>query len=269
MRTTATAVRRTSNRSRVPLVCRHLENISRSALEAPLVQGVLRERIGRRNGIYALYRGKRLYYVGLATNLRSRLRSHLRDRHAGTWDRFSLYLTDGDRHLREIESLVLRISDPKGNRVWGALPGAKDLRREFRRAIGRAQRAELDGFLGEATGKEPDIERSVAARKAWATRRGSSGTESGREPTLARYVKRSFQVRWDYKGKRFVARVRRDGTIRFSARESTARTPKGFFTSPSTAAAAAAGKAAYNGWSAWRFERAPGEWVLLDTLRKS
>ncbi|MDI7267564.1 MAG: hypothetical protein QME96_06190 [Myxococcota bacterium] len=256
-------------RSRVPLVCQHLEKISGSALETPLVQVVLRERIGRRNGIYALYRGKRLYYVGLATNLRSRLRSHLRDRHAGTWDRFSLYLTDGDRHLREIESLVLRISDPKGNRVWGALPGAKDLRREFRRAIVRAQRDELDEVLGEETGKEPGIKRSAAARQAWATRRGSSRRKGGREPTLARYVKRRFHIRWDYKGKRFVAHVRRDGTIRFSPRESTARTPKGVFTSPSKAAAAAAGKRAYNGWSAWRYERAPDEWVLLDALRKS
>jgi type I restriction-modification system DNA methylase subunit len=39
---------------------------------------------GRRHGVYALYRGNRLYYVGLASNLRSRLNTHLRDRHANT-----------------------------------------------------------------------------------------------------------------------------------------------------------------------------------------
>ena len=70
------------------LVCQHLENLSRVALEK--YQDIIRDYVRHRHGIYALYRKDRLYYVGLAANLRSRLTAHLRDRHAGTWDRFSI-----------------------------------------------------------------------------------------------------------------------------------------------------------------------------------
>src|SRR5689334_18970035 len=95
-------------RKKQPLVTEHLENISRDALEA--YQETLREHVRRRQGIYALYRRDRLYYVGLASNLRNRLKNHLRDRHAGGWDRFSLYLTRTGDYLRELEALALRIS---------------------------------------------------------------------------------------------------------------------------------------------------------------
>lgn len=85
---------------RSPMVCQHLENISREGLEK--YQDVIREYVKGRHGVYALYRGIKLYYVGLATNLRMRLAHHLRDRHHNSWDRFSVYLTIGDNHLREL-----------------------------------------------------------------------------------------------------------------------------------------------------------------------
>jgi hypothetical protein len=84
-----------------PLVCQHLERLSRDVLGK--YKDIIREYVRRRHGVYALYRGNRLYYVGLASNLRSRLNSHLRDRHANTWDHFSVYLTVGDEHLAELE----------------------------------------------------------------------------------------------------------------------------------------------------------------------
>jgi hypothetical protein len=79
---------------RKPLVSQHLENISREALEK--YQNLIRRYVRRRQGVYALYRRKKLYYVGLASNLRSRLLHHLRDRHGDSWDRFSVYFTIGD-----------------------------------------------------------------------------------------------------------------------------------------------------------------------------
>jgi hypothetical protein len=89
-----------------PLVCQHLENISRQALEK--YQHIIRQYVRNRHGVYALYRRNKLYYVGLATNLRTRLAHHLKDRHGHSWDRFSVYLTIVDSHLRELESLLLR-----------------------------------------------------------------------------------------------------------------------------------------------------------------
>ncbi len=103
------------NRKPSQLVCQHLENISRRALEQ--FSDVIREYVRGRHGVYALYKGKRLYYVGRASNLRSRLKQHLGDRHAHTWDRLSIYLTIGGQHLRELEALVLRIASPRGNEM--------------------------------------------------------------------------------------------------------------------------------------------------------
>jgi len=62
------------------LVSQYLEGISRTALAE--YQQFFRDQARRRNGVYALYRKKKLYYVGLARDLRGRLKTHLRDKHA-------------------------------------------------------------------------------------------------------------------------------------------------------------------------------------------
>jgi len=80
----------------------------------------------------------------------------------------------------------------------------------------------------------------------------------GRLPTLARYVTRRFKIRFDYKGKRHIARVRSDGTINFRGK---------IYTSPSMAGRAVT-KRSTDGWTAWKFLRAPGDWVRLDELRR-
>ncbi len=77
-------------------------------------------------GVYALYKGEKLYYVGLANNLMSRVNHHLKDRHRGMWDRFSVYLTTDNAHMRPLEALMLRVINPVGNKVKGKLTGAQD-----------------------------------------------------------------------------------------------------------------------------------------------
>jgi len=62
-----------------------------------------------------LRRYDKLYYVGLAIDLRRRLKQHLKDKHVDSWDRFSIYITIGDHHIKEMESLLLRITRPAGN----------------------------------------------------------------------------------------------------------------------------------------------------------
>jgi excinuclease UvrABC nuclease subunit len=52
------------------LVCQHLENVSREALEK--YQDIIKNYVRGRHGIYALFKKTRLYYVGLASNLRNR-----------------------------------------------------------------------------------------------------------------------------------------------------------------------------------------------------
>ncbi len=227
----------------IPLVCQHLENISRHALEQ--YQDIIREYVRRRQGVYALYRRGKLYYVGLAINLRSRLASHLKDRHGDSWDRFSVYLTIGDSHLRELESLILRIVKPSGNKIKGKFAKSEDIRRRF----GRDVRARMNRELRDLLGKQIAVEPCKPTVKQ----------TSGRKAMLAQYVDGPMRLRARFKGKVIIARVRRNGIVGVNGRT---------FTSPSLAAAFACGRRTCNGWVFWQYERAPGDWVLLDNLRK-
>ncbi|MEO0053447.1 MAG: GIY-YIG nuclease family protein, partial [candidate division WOR-3 bacterium] len=126
------------------LVVQHLEGFSGKVLDE--YPEVVSEFIRGKNGVYALYKRDRLYYVGLARNLRSRLRMHMRDRHAGKWDRFSIYLTEGDEHLKELEALILRIAEPPGNKVTGKFIDSHDLRQDLRRRLKAAALRKIDEF---------------------------------------------------------------------------------------------------------------------------
>ena len=136
------------------LVCQHLENISRDALEK--YQKMIRRYVVRRQGVYALYRRGRLYYVGLASDLRWRLNQHLKDRHGLSWDRFSIYLTIGESHLRELESLLLRVikPKPKGNKKTGRFVESENLLRRFTKEIRALQRDELYSMVGRQAAEE-------------------------------------------------------------------------------------------------------------------
>ena len=226
---------------RAQLVCEHMENLSRQALEKH--QDIIRQYVRRRQGVYALYRRNKLYYVGLASNLRARLQNHLRGRHGKSWDRFSVYLTIGDSHLRELESLVLRIVRPSGNKQKGRFAKSIDIKRRFARDMRARQRIELNMMLGKA---------NVQVSRAKPSR-------SGRAPSLVKHGIGPTTLRARFKGKVLKARVRRDGTIRFNGE---------VFQSPSLAAAAAIKRRTCNGWTFWSYQRAPGDWVLLDVLRR-
>jgi hypothetical protein len=225
------------------LVCQYLENISRKALEnyGKIIKGLVRGR----HGIYALYQKNKLYYVGLASNLNSRLKHHLRDRHANTWDRFSVYLTVEDRSLRELESLAVRIASPKGNRQVGKFAQAENFMRKFRRSIKGVQDYEIKEIIGDSKHREETIRKKEI---------------TGRKSALAPYVSkfRTKKLRFNFKGKLYRAHIRNDGSIFFRGK---------IYTSPSLAAKAVV-KRSQNGWSVWKYERAPGEWVFIDNLRK-
>lgn len=85
----------------------------------------------RGRGIYVLYKNGGVYYIGLSKrSLRGRLRRHaLRDRHKGKWDSFSFYQIGKTRYIKDIESLLLRIFRPEGNRVAGRFRKKYDLNR--------------------------------------------------------------------------------------------------------------------------------------------
>lgn len=156
------------------LVSQHMEGISAKALEQ--YQDIIREYIRGRHGIYALYKRERLYYVGLATNLRNRLKIHLKDRHKGLWDRFSVYLTIQDNHIKELESLVLRIVRPKGNVQSGRLSRSQDLKKKLTLDVRERQQEELEVLVG--------TRQRVVRRKTKKAKAARSDSEAILEPYL-------------------------------------------------------------------------------------
>jgi len=228
---------------RKPLVCQHLENVSRDVLEQH--QEIVRHYVRHRQGVYALYRRGKIYYVGLASNLRSRLAHHLKDRHHDSWDRFSFYLTIGDSHLRELESLILRIIKPPGNKQKGKFAKSEDLRRRFKRDWYAEMRFKLSDLLGKQLRLAP---------------RGHEVAKTvGRNPVLSKYANTPRTLHAHYKGKTLRASVRKTGLIWFAGRH---------FTSPSSAGAHAVKRPTCNGWTFWQYQRAPGDWVALENLKK-
>ncbi len=84
------------------------------------------------NGVYALFKGKTLKYVGLTTNLHQRLVHHLDDSHAGKWDTFSVYIA-GREHIKDLEAVLIHVANPPDNRTRGTLAKEGNLLPEMRR----------------------------------------------------------------------------------------------------------------------------------------
>jgi hypothetical protein len=229
-----------------PLVCQHLELISGKALAR--FQKIIRGYVWRRHGVYALYRKDRLYYVGLAKNLRGRLHAHLRDRHAGKWDRCSVYLTIGDEHLRELESLVLRIVRPHGNKQRGRFARSEDLKRRLARDLKADAQRDHDELLGRVRRAGKSV---VAGRQ-----RGRGAKVGGK--ALAQVLAHGEKLVATFKKRTYRASARKDGRVRYGGK---------LYDSVS-AAASAVRKRETNGWSFWKYQRAPGDWVPLKELRR-
>lgn len=225
------------------LVAEHLEKISWEVLgEYP---DVVSEMISGRAGVYALYRRDRLYYVRLASDLRSRLRTHLRDRHGNAWDRFSVYLTEDSDHIKELESLLLRIASPRGNKQGGKFIASLNLSSDVRRRIKDKDDDRRAKILGGATAKR--------RRRSQSKRNKRSGSVP-----LAGLVERAIRLKATYRGYEYTAMLRKNGLIQYDGY---------LYESPSDAARSIVGRRV-SGWSFWKYRNRRGEWVPVRDLRR-
>jgi Restriction Enzyme Adenine Methylase Associated len=223
------------------LVREHLEKISWEVLETypEVVNGLIR----RRFGVYALYKGSRLYYVGLATNLMGRLKQHLKDRHKGLWDHFSVYLTIHNEHIKELESLLLRIVEPPGNAVGGRLVASQNLFSTLNQQIVESDADNRASLLGGY----------VAQRRQRAKAKKAKGKGALKGLVPRRLLLKAWKDDYEYS-----ASLRKDGTIQYNGE---------VFDTPNAAARAALGKPA-GGWNFWHFKNEDKEWVPLLTFKK-
>lgn len=106
----------------------------------------LLNKIGNRGGIYVLYRGNNIYYVGKDKHLGIRLKHHFKDRHKNKWNRFSVYVVDKPEYIAPLEKLLISLLKPKGNELLyqrEEKKAAKDLAKE----INLFNKQELDNIL--------------------------------------------------------------------------------------------------------------------------
>jgi hypothetical protein len=229
-----------------PIVVGHLEKISSRVFDD--YRNRITELIRGEHGVYALYRREKLYYVGLATDLRKRINQHLRDRHEKKWTHFSLYILRKSDHLRELETLLLRIADPTGNYVKGKLQRSKDLRPALKVMITEDFKKSMDDILGIRKKGRRKKEKGIGKV------RGTGG-----EPPLKGLMKNGKGIYRNYKGKTFKGIVYSSGIIRLRGKR---------YLTPTAAALSIVDRGTVNGWNFWKYKDGKGNLVPLKKLRK-
>jgi hypothetical protein len=125
------------------------------------------------------------------------VRQHLRDRHLASWRHFSRHLTRREEHIHEIESLLVRIAKPKGNRVVPHGKSAGALLKQLKARIQQQQKNELAELLSS---REP-------------TRRSPQTNASKHPNTLVGLVDKRVPIFRTYKGKEYKAFLDPKGII--------------------------------------------------------
>lgn len=240
-----------SNMNKHALIREFIEKMSGDILDVRY-RPQLAELIRGHAGVYALYNGDDLYYVGLAVDLMKRVDQHLKDHHAGEWNGFSVYLTSRDEHIKPLESLLLRVFQPPGNRNTGKLPGAVDRKRALATAM-RKHDAERRAVALNKTIAKSVVLKAVPRRQL--TQRATSARTS--KSGFAGLIPSAILLRADYKGERFEAKARKSGIVMYSGKQ---------YPSLSAAASAITGRPT-NGWLFWTYRTVDGDWGRMTDLR--
>lgn len=210
-----------------------LEYISRNLFRDHIE--IITELIGDSSGIYALYDENELYYVGRASDLKRRVHQHLKDRHDSQWTHFSLFLIKRADYIGDIESLLIRIAEPVGNRVKPRGRDSKNLIRKLSSLIKQKHKEELRELISGRNLK------------------GKLKSTSHRESLVGLVDKRTPIYR-TYKGVEHKAILTPAGSISYKGK---------LYNTPTAAAKAVVDMKTVSGWYFWRIKNKAGEWVRL------
>lgn len=224
------------HRSARSLVTKQLERVSKDVFRKYF--SLITELVGNSPGIYALYDGTELYYVGKSTDLKKRVKQHLKDRHLASWTHFSLYLVRNSDHIHEIESLLVRIANPEGNRVVPKGKASGPLLRQLKAMVRQKQKEEYESMFGM---RAPRNRTKL----------------DGKERSLVGLVSKRTVLYRAYKGTEYKAYLLSNGTIKFERKSY----------SSASAAAKAVVKRNANGWTFWYIKDANGDWVRLSQYK--
>ena len=235
-------MKKKSNRSMI--LIHKLEGMHKKIFERH--KKIIIQHIGNKPGVYALYDGKELYYVGRASDLAKRVNYHLKDRHSALWTHFSVYLTKKAQYANDIEAVIISIADPRGNKAKPNLGKGKKLKDILRKAIKKNHQEEL---------RELGLGRKRANHL-------TKGRRNKNIPKLKNYFKRNKPLMKTYKGKTHKAILLKSGKIKYRNK---------LYDTPSSAAQAivhnySSRLTTVNGWRFWFIKNDENNWVELGTL---
>ena len=215
------------------LVTQRLERVSKELFRKHYE--LITDLVGNSPGIYALYDENELYYVGKSIDLKNRVKQHLKDRHFASWTHFSLYLVRNSEHIHEIESLLVRIANPGGNRVVPKGRSSGPMLKQLKSMVKKKQKQEFEAMFGGQRSKKK-----------------TANSRSNR--TLEGLVEKRTPLYRKYKGKEYKAFLLKNGTINYKNTN---------YASPTAAAQAVVKRGGVNGWWFWYIKNPDGEWVKL------
>ena len=243
-----------SKRKTKSIVIGHLEKVSQRIFDTYKKQ--MTDMIKGHHGVYALYRRKKLYYIGLASDFKRRINNHLSDHHKGKWTHFSVYIIRKTDHIREVEALLVRITTPAANYQKGRLKGSKNLRPALKRILTEDAKKVLGEILGET--KKPKKKAKKKSKREKTTKGDTPRTTKKVRPLKGMFPTGKL-IYAAYKGKNYKAWVYSSGTIKYA---------KQLYNSPSLAGIAVTKKKTINGWKFWKYKDKNGNLVYIDQLRK-
>ena len=246
------AKKKKAKRKPRPIVTGHIEKVGRGIFDK--YQKQITDMIKGHQGIYSLYKKDKLYYVGLASNLKRRIKQHLGDKHGNSWTHFSLYIFKKDDHIRELEALLLRIAYPEGNRQKGKLNGSVDLRPALKKKVKAQQSSELDDLFKGHKSTKP---KKKTTKKKTTSKKKSSSKKM--DCPLRGFFKNGKMIYANYQGKEYKAWVFRNGRIKYDGN---------IYSTPSGAGNVVRGGKSTNGWAFWKYKDKDGNLVRLAELRK-
>ena len=232
------------------LVSKHLEDFPIHLLEKAEI--FIGEDIIKKQGLYVLKNGEDLWYVGLASTIRERLKQHTQDGHKGKWDNFSIYLIEDYGQLQDLETILIKVADPEGNDNKG---------RKFVKSQNLKWKV-LDGIKEFKNG----IKNTDDSRRSKTNREGKkrSRIKVAKTPGKGKLQDklcfgRTFAIRYWYKRKRYSAKLLKSGFVEFNGKR---------YESLSDAGKAVTGKGSNPGWNSWKYKNKRGDWVPIAELRK-
>jgi predicted GIY-YIG superfamily endonuclease len=217
------------------------------------------EMLEGRKGLYALYRKNKLYYLGRASDLKDRIKHHVKDRHQDKWTHFSLYVSQKADRIKELESALLKTASKEGK---DKLKAIEDILPKLKGQVGKRIKEEYEDLLKSlrnATRKVKSKAKTGAKKKTKAKPKAKAKAKT-RDKSLKELFPRGKVVYATYKDKEYKAWILSSGELKYKGK---------VYTSPSAAGKAVTRKGTVNGWNFWKYKDKSGRLRKIGDLRKT